>query len=96
MLGALVSLGMILMIRPCLWWWLILFIEALVLSPNIEQEGSQQRPIRKGTTSTSYPDKRWSSPAKGSGHDAVLGSMVTPVLPSFWPWSRCTDMETFA
>ena len=28
-----------------LWWWLVLFIEALVLSPNIEQEGSQQRPI---------------------------------------------------
>ena len=26
-------------------WWLALFIEALVLSPNIEQEGSQQRPI---------------------------------------------------
>ena len=26
-------------------WWLILFIEALVLSPNIEREGSQQRPI---------------------------------------------------
>ena len=28
-----------------LWWWLVLFIEALVLSPNIEREGSQQRPI---------------------------------------------------
>ena len=26
-------------------WWLALFIEALVLSPNIEREGSQQRPI---------------------------------------------------
>ena len=26
-------------------WWLVLFIEALVPSPNIEQEGSQQRPI---------------------------------------------------
>ena len=26
-------------------WWLILFIEALVLSPNIEREGSQQWPI---------------------------------------------------
>ena len=25
--------------------WLVLFIEALVLSPNIEREGSQQRPI---------------------------------------------------
>ena len=24
-------------------WWLVLFIEALVLSPNIEREGSQQR-----------------------------------------------------
>ena len=29
----------------CLLWWLILFIEALVLSPNIEWKGSQQRPI---------------------------------------------------
>mgnify|MGYP005844155535 CR=1 FL=1 len=38
-------------------WWLVLFIEALVLSPNIEREGSQQRPIQKGTTSTAYPDK---------------------------------------
>ena len=26
-------------------WWLVLFIEALVLFPNIEREGSQQRPI---------------------------------------------------
>ena len=29
----------------CLWWWLVLFIEALVLSPNIEREGRQQRPF---------------------------------------------------
>ena len=29
-------------------WWLVLFIEALVLSPNIEQEGIQQRPNLKG------------------------------------------------
>ena len=29
-------------------WWLVLFIEALVLSPNIEREGSQQRPNSKG------------------------------------------------
>ena len=28
--------------------WLILFIEALVLSPNIECEGIQQRPNSKG------------------------------------------------
>ena len=26
-------------------WWLVLFIEALVLFPNIEREGSQQWPI---------------------------------------------------
>ena len=26
----------------------------------------------KGTTSTSYPDKRWSSPARGSGGDTVV------------------------
>ena len=41
-----------------LWWWLVLFIKALVLSPNIEREESQQRPIPKGTASTTYPDKR--------------------------------------
>ena len=35
-----VSLGK--MISPLLW-WLVLFIEALVLFPNIEREGSQQR-----------------------------------------------------
>ena len=27
---------------PLLLWWLVLFIEALVLFPNIEREGSQQ------------------------------------------------------
>ena len=43
-------------IDPLLLWWLVLFIEALVLSPNIEREGSQQRPIPKGTASTSYPN----------------------------------------
>ena len=26
-------------------WWLVLFIEALVLFPNIEREGMPQRPI---------------------------------------------------
>ena len=31
-----------------LWWWLVLFIEALVLSPNIEREGIPQRPNSKG------------------------------------------------
>ena len=35
-------------IVPFLWWWLDLFIEALVLSPNIEQEGIQQQPNSKG------------------------------------------------
>ena len=35
-------------IRPLLLWWLVLFIEALVLFPNIEREGSQQRPNSKG------------------------------------------------
>ena len=45
------------LIRPLLWWWLVLFIEALALFPNIEQEGILQRPNSKETTSTSYPDK---------------------------------------
>ena len=29
-------------------WWLVLFIEALVLFPNIEREGCQQLAILKG------------------------------------------------
>ena len=29
-------------LSPFLLWWLVLFIEALVLFPNIEREGSQQ------------------------------------------------------
>ena len=39
-----------------------------------------QRPIWRGTTSTSYPDKRWSSLAKGSGGHTVVGSVMTSVL----------------
>ena len=35
-------------LTPWLWWWLVLFIEALVLSPNIEREGIQQWPNSKG------------------------------------------------
>ena len=31
-----------------LWWWLVLFIEALVLFPNIEREGIPQQPNSKG------------------------------------------------
>ena len=46
------------MIRPLLGWWLVLFILALDLFPNIEREGSQQwRANLKGTSSISYPDK---------------------------------------
>ena len=30
---------------PFLWWWLVLFIKALVLSSNSEREGIQQQPI---------------------------------------------------
>ena len=30
---------------PSTLWWLALFIEALVLFPNIEREGSHQRPF---------------------------------------------------
>ena len=76
-------------------WWLVLFIEARVLFPNVRWEEIPQRPIRRGTTSTSYPDKRWSSPAKGSDGDAIVGSAMASVLPSCWSWSCCTDMETF-
>ena len=43
------------------------------------QEEIPQRPIRRGTTSTSYPDKRWSSPAKDSGGDTIVGSVVTSI-----------------
>ena len=42
--GELVCLGMIWILSP-LWWWLVLFIEALVLFPNTEWEGIPQRPI---------------------------------------------------
>ena len=49
MLGELVWLVVIWIGSSCLLlWWLVLFIEALVLSPNIEREGSQQRPNSKG------------------------------------------------
>ena len=41
-LDELVCVRVIQMIRPMLRWWLVLFIEALVLFPNIEREGSQQ------------------------------------------------------
>ena len=42
---------------PLLLWWLVLFIEALVLFPNIEREGMPQQTIRSRTASTAYPDK---------------------------------------
>ena len=47
MLGKHVWLGII-WISSVLWWWLVLFIEALVLSPNIEREGFPQQPNSKG------------------------------------------------
>ena len=75
--------------------WLALFIEALGLSPNNEREGRQQLAISKGTSSTSYPDQKWSA-AKSTGDDAILSSTVTSILPLCWSWSRCTNMETFA
>ena len=43
-------------------------------------KGSQNGQFWRETTSTSYPDKRWSSLAKGSGGDAAVGSAVTSVL----------------
>ena len=46
-LGELVRVRMI-GILSLLWWWLVLFIEALVLFPNIEREGRQQLAILKG------------------------------------------------
>ena len=39
-------------------WWLVPLIHALVLFPNTEREGSQQRRANlKGAASTSYPGK---------------------------------------
>ena len=61
---------------PFLWRWLVLFIVALVLFPNIEQEGSQQRRANlKGVARTSYPDK--------SGLRLRKALMMTP---SWAPW----------
>ena len=37
-------------------WWLVLFIEALVLFPNVGGKGSLNDQIWRETTSTSYPD----------------------------------------
>ena len=51
MLGELVDVRMewILSKMSCLlWWWLVLFIEALVLFPNIEREGIPEWPNLKG------------------------------------------------
>ena len=59
-------------------------------------KGANNWPFWRGTSSTSYPDQRWSSAAKSTGDDAVLGSTVTSVLPLCWSWSRCTGMVTFA
>ena len=39
-LDELVCMRVIRMIRPLLWWWLVLFIEALVLFPNVGGKGS--------------------------------------------------------
>ena len=36
--------------------WLVLFIEALVLFPNIEREGRQRLAILKGNNGYTYPD----------------------------------------
>ena len=81
---------------PSLLWWLVLFIEALGLFPNIEWEGRQQRTFQRGTSSTSYPDESWSSTAKSTGDDAVLGSTVTSILPLDLSWSCCNKMDAFA
>ena len=35
-------------VDPQLWWWLVLFIEALVLSPNIEREGANNGQFERG------------------------------------------------
>ena len=59
MLGQLEWLGMVSldeMSLSLLWWWLVLYIEALVLFPNIEREGRQQLAILKGNSGYTYPD----------------------------------------
>ena len=47
-LSGLSLVGSLLPISPFLWWWLVLFIEALVLFPNIRWEGIPRRPDLKG------------------------------------------------
>ena len=39
---------LVLVFGPLLLWWLVLFIEALVLSPNFERDGIPQWPNAKG------------------------------------------------
>ena len=56
-------------------WWLVLFIEALVLFPNIEREGIPQQPSLKGTASTAYPDK-----------SSLRLPKALVVTPSWAPW----------
>ena len=40
-----------------IWWWLVLFIVALVLFPNMSGKEFHNGGISKGTSSTVYPDK---------------------------------------
>ena len=47
-LGGVLEEESIVQTRCFLLWWLALFIEALVLSPNIEREGIQQQINSKG------------------------------------------------
>ena len=95
MLGELVWVRMVSMVSPLLRWWLVLFIHALVLFPNIEREGIPQRPICKGQLVQLILTKVVFACQRLCG-DAVVGSGVTSALPSCWSWSCCTDMETFA
>ena len=64
-------------IDPSLWWWLVLYIVALVLFPNMSGKGFHNDGILKGTSSTVYPDKSSLHLQKAPGRDAAVGSVMT-------------------
>ena len=74
MLGQLVPVRVI-GISCLLLWWLALFIEALVLSPNIEREGSNNGHFERGQLVQAILTKR-----------GLRLSKVLVVMSSWDPW----------